>query len=408
MYLDLWGLVGGLVHWLMVDIVGTILNWLHLYGLADWLGSPGVLHIVTILVVALIILIVGMLVAITLIWQERKMLGRFMDRVGTQVGPFGLFQNFADAFKVLVKEYIVPDAADRLIYPLAPILIIGVSMAMFVTIPYSQGFYMSDSDLSVILTLAMFGVIPFAVLLGGWASNNKYSLYGAIRAASQAISYEIALGLCLLAVILVTGSLSLREIAGMQHGMNWNVFYQPVGFILFFVCALAECNRTPFDLPETEAELVVGYMTEYGSMKMGLYMFAEYVNMFISSAIMATLYFGAYNYPGMDFVREFLIGQFGEVAGHNIATLVGTGVLFLKIFMFIFTFMWIRWTLPRFKYEQLMRLGWQWMVPLAMVNLVIMALATLSGKPLLVAWIGMGAFLLIYYGGRTMYEKRLN
>ena len=141
MYLDLWGLVGGLVHWLMVDVIGTILNWLHIYALAEWLGSPGVLNIVTILVVALIILIVGMLVSITLIWQERKMLGRFMDRVGTQVGPFGLFQNFADAFKVLVKEYIVPNAADRLIYPLAPILIIGVSMAMFVTIPYSQGFY---------------------------------------------------------------------------------------------------------------------------------------------------------------------------------------------------------------------------------------------------------------------------
>lgn len=369
-------------------------------------------------IIILVIFALSLGIAAYETYFERVIAAFIQDRVGPdRAGPWGMFQPLADAGKLFFKEDFVPSMADKWLFIVGPGIAMFTALMSSAVIPFGDTLRIGEHLVPIqgmdvnIGVLWVFGVVALGVygmLIGGWASNNKYSLYGAIRAASQAISYEIALGLCLLAVILVTGSLSLREIAGMQHGMNWNVFYQPVGFILFFVCALAECNRTPFDLPETEAELVVGYMTEYGSMKMGLYMFAEYVNMFISSAIMATLYFGAYNYPGMDFVREFLIGQFGEVAGHNIATLVGTGVLFLKIFMFIFTFMWIRWTLPRFKYEQLMRLGWQWMVPLAMVNLVIMALATLSGKPLLVAWIGMGAFLLIYYGGRTMYEKRLN
>jgi NADH-quinone oxidoreductase subunit H len=369
-------------------------------------------------IIILVIFALSLGIAAYETYFERVIAAFIQDRVGPdRAGPWGMFQPLADAGKLFFKEDFVPSMADKWLFIIGPGIAMFTALMSSAVIPFGDTLRIGEHLVPIqgmdvnIGVLWVFGVVALGVygmLIGGWASNNKYSLYGAIRAASQAISYEIALGLCLLAVILVTGSLSLREIAGMQHGMNWNVFYQPVGFILFFVCALAECNRTPFDLPETEAELVVGYMTEYGSMKMGLYMFAEYVNMFISSAIMATLYFGAYNYPGMDFVREFLIGQFGEVAGHNVATLVGTAVLFLKIFMFIFTFMWIRWTLPRFKYEQLMRLGWQWMVPLAMVNLIVMALATLSGNPLLVAWIGMGAFLLIYYGGRTMYEKRLN
>ncbi len=369
-------------------------------------------------IIILVIFALSLGIAAYETYFERVIAAYIQDRVGPdRAGPHGILQPLADAGKLFFKEDFVPVLADKWLFIIGPGIAMFAALMSSAVIPFGDTLKIGDLLVPVqgmdvnIGVLWVFGVVAMGVygmLIGGWASNNKYSLYGAIRAASQAISYEIALGLCLLAVILVTGSLSLREIATQQHGFNWNVFYQPVGFILFFVCALAECNRTPFDLPETEAELVVGYMTEFGSMKMGLYMFAEYVNMFISSAIMASLYFGAYNYPGMDFVREFLTGKLGDTTGHNLATLLGTGVFFIKIFMFIFTFMWIRWTLPRFKYEQLMKLGWQWMVPLAMVNLVVMAVATLSGKPLLVAWLGMGGFLLIYYGGRSMYEKRFN
>lgn len=369
-------------------------------------------------IIILVIFALSLGIAAYETYFERVIAAYIQDRVGPdRAGPYGILQPLADAGKLFFKEDFVPVMADKWLFIIGPGVAMFTALMSSAVIPFGDTLKIGDLLVPIqgmdvnIGVLWVFGVIAMGVygmLIGGWASNNKYSLYGAIRAASQAISYEIALGLCLLAVILVTGSLSLREMATQQHGLNWNVFYQPVGFILFFVCALAECNRTPFDLPETEAELVVGYMTEYGSMKMGLYMFAEYVNMFVSSAIMASLYFGAYNYPGMDFVREFLIGKLGDTTGHNIATLLGTAVFFVKIFLFIFTFMWIRWTLPRFKYEQLMKLGWQWMVPLAMVNLVVMALATLSGKPLLVAWLGMGGFLLVYFTGRSIYEKRFN
>lgn len=368
-------------------------------------------------IIILVIFALSLGIAAYETYFERVVAAYIQDRVGPdRAGPFGIFQPLADAGKLFFKEDFIPTMADKTLFVVGPGLAMFTSLLSSAVIPFGDTLKIGDLlvpiqgiDVNIGL-LWVFGVVSLGVygmLLGGWASNNKFSLYGAIRAASQAISYEIALGLCLLAVILVTGSLSLREIAATQHGINWNVFYQPVGFILFMTCALAECNRTPFDLPETESELVTGYLTEFGSMKMGLFMFAEYVNMFVSSAIIASLYFGSYNYPGMDFVRAWMIENLGDTTGHNVATLIGTGVFFLKIFFFIFVFMWIRWTLPRFRYDQLMTLAWKWMVPLAMVNLVVMAVATLSEMPLIFAWVGMGGCLLIYFVGRTMYDKRV-
>jgi len=352
MYLDLWGLISGLVHWLMVDVIGTILRWIHAFSLADWLGSPGVLNIVTILVVALLILIVGMLVAITLIWMERKALGRFMDRRGTQVGPIGLFQNFADAFKVLMKEYIVPKSADPLIYPLAPILIVGVSMAMFVTIPYSQGFYMSDSDLSLILTLALFGVIPFAVLLGGWASNNKYTLIGGMRAAAQTVAYEVPMLLSVVSVVVLSGSLSLNDIVAYQMENIWLVVPLIIGFFVFIVSMIAEVERVPFDLPEAEAELVEGWGTEYGGMRFGLIMMSEYARAFVGSSIIALIFLG---------------GWAGPFAG-----IVPEGLWFLaKMFLVFFIFIWARAALPRVRTDQILNICWKRLLPLAAINLFI-------------------------------------
>lgn len=369
-------------------------------------------------IIILVIFALSLGIAAYETYFERVVAAYMQDRVGPdRAGWHGMFQPLADAGKLFFKEDFIPVLADKWLFILGPGLAMLTALMSSAVIPFGEtlrigGLLVPIQGIDVnIGVLWVFGVVAlgvYGILIGGWASNNKYSLYGAIRAASQSISYEIAMGLCLLAVILVSGSLSLREIASQQHGINWNIFYQPVGFILFMTCALAECNRTPFDLPETESELVTGYLTEFGSMKMGLYMFSEYVNMFVSSAIIASLYFGSYNYPGMDFARTFLTDKLGDVTGHNLATLLGTGVFFLKIFFFIFVFMWIRWTLPRFKYEQLMKLAWKWMVPLAMVNLVVMAVATLSGMPLLVSWLGMGGFLLVYFVVRNMYVKKLS
>jgi NADH-quinone oxidoreductase subunit H len=221
--------------------------------------------------------------------------------------------------------------------------------------------------------LYIFGVVSLGVyglMIGGWASNNKFSLLGAIRAASQNISYELAMGLSLIALLMMTQTLSLREIADQQASGGWNILYQPLGFIIFLVCAFAETNRTPFDLPECETELVGGYHTEYSSMKLGLYLFAEYINIFVASAVMSTLYFGGFNFPFINETREALIGQFGIAAGTNLTTALSVGALFTKILCFIFFFMWVRWTLPRFRYDQLMNLGWKILFPLAVLNIV--------------------------------------
>jgi NADH-quinone oxidoreductase subunit H len=211
-------------------------------------------------------------------------------------------------------------------------------------------------------------------MIGGWASNNKFSLLGAIRASSQVISYEIGMGLSIIALLLITGSLSMKEIVEQQHGFNWNIWYQPIGFLIFITCAFAECNRLPFDLPECETELIGGYHTEYSSMKLGFFLFAEYINMFISSAVMSTLYFGGYNFPFMDQLLELTQSQ-------NLVTLVGTAFFFGKIFFFIFFFMWIRWTIPRFRYDQLMNLGWKVLIPLALLNILLTGIGVALFNP---------------------------
>lgn len=221
----------------------------------------------------------------------------------------------------------------------------------------------ADVNIGMLYVFAVVSMGVYGIMIGGWASNNKFSLMAALRGASQAISYELAMGLSLIALVMVTGSLSLKTIVEQQMlpGHLWNIAYQPLGFLLFLVCAFAECNRTPFDLPEAENELNFGYHQEYSSMKLGFYLFAEYVNMFISSAIMATIYFGGYDIPFLD---ESKISP-------NIAAILGIGALMTKIIIFIFVFMWVRWTIPRFRYDQLMNLGWKKMVPLALANMLL-------------------------------------
>ncbi|MCD8740936.1 NADH-quinone oxidoreductase subunit NuoH [Mucilaginibacter roseus] len=329
------------------------------------------------IILIVIVFAISLVIAMYSTYAERKVAAFFQDRVGpNRAGPLGILQPMADGAKMFLKEEIIPTRASGLLFIVGPSLAILTACIGSAVIPWGQKLTIGSTIIDLQVTdinvgiLYIFGVVSlgvYGIMIGGWASNNKYSLLGAIRAASQNISYEISMGLSIIALLLVTGSLSLREIAEQQHGFwhdgwfTWNFFKQPLGFMIFIVCAFAETNRTPFDLPECETELVGGYHTEYSSMKLGFYLFAEYINMFVSSAVMATLYFGGYNFPFMD--------SLGLSA--NWITIIGVVVLFAKIFAFIFFFMWIRWTIPRFRYDQLMNLGWKTLIPLAIANIVI-------------------------------------
>lgn len=338
-------------------------------------------------------------------WAERKVAGYIQDRSGpNRAGWGGLLQPLADAGKMFFKEDFIPAQADKWLFILGPCLSMLTALMSSAVVPFGGAFLIGGKEVAVqaieinIGILYVFGVVSlgvYGVMIGGWASNNKFSLLGAIRAASQNISYELAMGMSIIAILMMSGSLSLRTIVEQQHGFNWNIFYQPLGCLIFIVCAFAECNRTPFDLPECETELVGGYHTEYSSMKLGFYLFAEYINMFASSAVTACLFFGGYNYPGMDWVQSFLIGNLGQTVGQNIATFIGIGSMFTKILFGIFFFMWVRWTVPRFRYDQLMNLGWKGLIPLAVGNMIITAVAMLSGYKLAGIWIGLAVLILI-------------
>lgn len=330
-------------------------------------------------IIILLIFGVTLLIATYSTLAERKVAGFIQDRLGPdRAGPFGLLQPIADAGKMFFKEDFIPVNANKWLFIAGPSIAMLTACMTSAVVPFGNTLKFDEYEIPIqgidvnIGILYVFGLVSlgvYGVMIGGWASNNKFSLLGAIRAASQNISYELAMSLSIIAIAMMSESLSLREIVNQQHGINWNVFYQPVGFIIFITCAFAECNRTPFDLPECEAELVGGYHTEYSSMKLGFFLFAEYINMFVASAVISTLYFGGYNYPGMDLVEA--------AVPHNVATLIGTGVFFGKILFFIFFFMWVRWTLPRFRYDQLMNLGWKSLIPLAILNVVITGAITL-------------------------------
>lgn len=329
---------------------------------------------------------ITLLIATYSTYAERKVAAFLQDRLGpNRAGPWGLLQPIADAGKMFFKEDFIPSQASKWLFILGPCLAMLTALMSSAVIPFGDSFRFVwnkvNYDVAVqgieinIGVLYIFGVVSlgvYGVMVGGWASNNKFSLLGAIRAASQNISYEIALGLSLIAILMMTGSLSLRSIINEQATFfEWNVFTQPLGFIIFLTCSFAECNRTPFDLPECETELVGGYHTEYSSMKLGFYLFSEYINMFVSSAFISCLYFGGFHYPFMNVINGALENSLGAVAGHNVATLIGVVVMFSKIFFFIFFFMWVRWTVPRFRYDQLMNLGWKSFIPLSILNVVL-------------------------------------
>jgi len=325
------------------------------------------------LILIAIIIFASLGIALYMTYGERKVAGILQDRPGpNRAGPFGIFQPFADGLKLIMKEEIIPNTSNKALFVLGPGLAMTAALMTCAVVPWGDhleifgrkvALQIADINVGILYVFAVVSVGVYGIMIGGWASNNKFSLLAALRGASQAISYELAMGLSLIAVLMTTGTLQLGEIVKQQMapGHLWNIAYQPLAFIIFLVCAFAECNRTPFDLPEAESELNQGYHQEYSSMKLGFYLFSEYINMFISSAIMSTLFFGGYDVP---FLNESLLSP-------NIAALVGIIALMAKIVFFIFLFMWVRWTVPRFRYDQLMNLGWKKLVPLALANMLI-------------------------------------
>jgi NADH-quinone oxidoreductase subunit H len=322
-----------------------------------------------------VVVMSSLVVAMYTTFAERKVAAILQDRRGpNRAGPFGLLQPLADGLKLFFKEEIIPNLSSKFLFILGPCLAMLTAMMTGAVVPWGDKVHFFDRDIALQIAdvnigiLYIFGVVSmgvYGIMIGSWASNNKYSLMGGMRAASQIISYELAMGIALIALLMVTGTMSLGEMVTQQLDGYWNIVKQPLGFLIFLICVFAECNRTPFDLAEAENELIGGYHTEYSSMKLGFYLFAEYINMFISSAVMASLFFGGYDIP---FVND---GNLLEKVGTNWMALIHVGMLFAKIAFFLFLFMWVRWTIPRFRYDQLMRLGWKILIPLALFNMLV-------------------------------------
>jgi len=309
-----------------------------------------------------------------LVWAERRVAGMIQDRPGpNRVGPFGLFQIVADGTKFFMKETVTPLYVDKLLYNLAPWITLMPGLVTFAVIPFGATLpvtiggvtrevplVVADVNIGILYIFAFTGLGVYGIVLAGWSSNNKYSLMGGLRASAQVISYELAMGFAAAGVFLAAGTLRLTKVVEWQAANTWNVVPQFVGFFIFLVAAFAEANRLPFDLAEAEAELVAGYHTEYSAFKFGMFFMGEYANMVAASGLLATLYFGGWSLPGVTFT-----GVWGAVAS--------VAVFFAKTIAFIFLFLWVRWTLPRFRYDQLMDLGWKFLLPLSFLHLIAVA-----------------------------------
>jgi len=344
--------------------------------------------------VALVVLVMLQVVPM-MVWVERRGSALMQNRLGpNRVGPLGLFQSLADVIKFIAKEDFVPGHVQKFYYLLAPAVLLIPAFMTFAVVPFAGDILINGrvvhaqvADLNVgllyIFSIGSLGV--YGIIMAGWASNNKYSLLGSLRSTAQMISYELSLGLSVIGIIMVAGSLNLREIVVMQstellpYVPRWGVFIQPLGCLIFLISVFAETNRLPFDLPEGESEIVAGYHTEYGSMKFALFFMAEYMNMVTASAMLATLFFGGYLLlPGMHYLiapMGGLIGKLNLVANPNdwARLLLEAGSFAIKVGFFMWFFVWVRWTLPRFRYDQLMDLGWRVMLPLSLANIALTA-----------------------------------
>ncbi|MGC9199623.1 MAG: NADH-quinone oxidoreductase subunit NuoH [Acidobacteriaceae bacterium] len=337
--------------------------------------------LLSILKIAVVLVITLMGVAYTVL-LERKFLGHLQNRWGpSRVGPFGLLQPLVDGLKLFLKEDMMPLAVERPLFILAPIIALGCALISIAVVPFGQAtvvhgvdlFEIANVNIGLLVVLGVTSIGVYGITLSGWSSNNKYSLFGSLRSTAQVISYELALGLSLVGVVLRAGTLSLRGIVDSQtaHGaLSWNIFggFQFVGFFIYLMAAYAETNRSPFDLPEAESELVAGYHTEYSSMKFAMFFMAEYANMITVACVATLLFFGGASSP------------FGHTFDHVASGAIVSGILSIfwfvaKVFGFLLLYIWVRGTLPRFRYDQLMDFGWKFLLPVAMVNILATALA---------------------------------
>ena len=337
-----------------------------------WLPFP--------MLLVLVAAVVGVLVTV---WLERKISAAVQQRIGPEyAGALGVLQPLADGLKLLVKEDIIPDRADSILFTLGPVLVVVPVILSWLIVPFGQNLLISDVGVGIFLWISLSSVQPIGLLMSGYASNNKYSLLGGLRAAAQSISYEIQLALAVLAVVMMSNSLSTVDIVNQQTGagvLSWNIWRQPVGFLIFWICALAECERLPFDLPEAEEELVAGYQTEYSGMKFALFYLGSYINLVLSALLVSILYLGGWGFP---IPVEWLASWLGQPIDAPLVQLitgtVGIVMTILKAYLLVFIAILLRWTTPRVRIDQLLDLGWKFLLPLALVNLLVTAALKLA------------------------------
>jgi NADH-quinone oxidoreductase subunit H len=343
-------------------------------GLLESIFAPGTLD--TLLYVGTIIVKIALLLGIVLLhvayapYFERKVIGHMQVRMGPmRVGPHGILQPIADGLKLFFKEDVIPAKADKAIFYISPVICVFTAMATLAVIPFFNTFVIANINIAILFVLAMSSLGAYGIVLSGWSSNSKYAFLGGLRSSAQVISYEIAMGLSLVGVIIMAGSLNLTEIVKAQAAYPMGMYLVPqiLGFFVFFVAAVAETNRTPFDLAEAETELVAGYFTEYSGIRFALFFLAEYIGMILMSALAAICFLGGWNAPDIPYVDI----PFVSSAVDYISTHAAIIWLLLKIYVFMFIYYWIRATLPRYRYDQLMSLGWKLMIPLALFNVVL-------------------------------------
>jgi NAD(P)H-quinone oxidoreductase subunit 1 len=361
-----------------LDLQASFLDLLDGFGV-----SQGLAHLLWLPLPMLTVLVAAVVGVLVNVWLERKISAAAQQRIGPEyAGALGVLQPMADGLKLLFKEDIIPAKADGLLFTLGPVLVLVPVILSWLVVPFGQNLLISNVGLGVFLWIALSSIQPIGLLMSGYSSNNKYSLLGGLRAAAQSISYEIPLALSVLAIVMMSNSLSTVDIVNQQTGagiFSWNIWRQPVGFMVFWICALAECERLPFDLPEAEEELVAGYQTEYSGMKFALFYLGSYINLVLSALLVSVLYLGGWSFP---IPVEWLAGLLGQSVDAPLVQVItgslGIVMTVLKAYLLVFFAILLRWTVPRVRIDQLLDLGWKFLLPVALVNLLVTAALKLA------------------------------
>ncbi|WP_193328865.1 MULTISPECIES: NADH-quinone oxidoreductase subunit NuoH [Prochlorococcus] len=340
--------------------------------------SSTISHLLWLPLPMLLVLTAALIGVLVTVWLERKISAAAQQRIGPEyAGALGILQPMADGLKLLVKEDIIPDKADNLLFTLGPVLVLIPVILSWLIIPFGQNLLISNVGIGIFLWIALSSIQPIGLLMSGYASNNKYSLLGGLRAAAQSISYEIPLALAVLAIVMMSNSLSTIDIVNQQNTLgflSWNIWRQPVGFLIFWICALAECERLPFDLPEAEEELVAGYQTEYAGMKFALFYLGSYINLVLSSLLVSVLYLGGWGFPiPVELIANTLHQSINSPVIQIITASLGIVMTVFKTYLLVFLAILLRWTTPRVRIDQLLDLGWKFLLPISLVNLLFTA-----------------------------------